>query len=340
MNGKRALVGAAAIACTLSAATVQPAAAAPIKWLTVRLGVHQFGHVRAADTIVARAGSKEVGLAKQRSCGCLDGPRGPMHFDLGRDRSIWVFDVLKHRLLVWRHGRPAHPARSIRLGSDLDVRDFGLGRDGTIYLYAVYADPPPGDSGANLWALTPKGKVLWRAKARMGRALRLGPDGALYSVGSGWTQLTTPSGRPLSLAQQRRRTSASEPLSAGLRLLSTQPSPHELHFALVDRAHTIVRAWRVTSRTTLYLGNALTPALVGGDPVVSVDVWRQERLEHIVLRLTTTGAGRPFALDGRAVWGDDGTGSSTPLRIGPDRRLYQLRTNPNTGLSIARYSLD
>ena len=31
--------------------------------------------------------------------------------------------------------------------------------------------------------------------------------------------------------------------------------------------------------------------------------------------------------------------SMTPLRIGPDGRLYQLRTNPKTGMSIARYSV-
>jgi hypothetical protein len=35
----------------------------------------------------------------------------------------------------------------------------------------------------------------------------------------------------------------------------------------------------------------------------------------------------------------DGTGASTPLRVGSDGGLYQLRTDPKTGASVARYSL-
>jgi hypothetical protein len=129
-------------------------------------------------------------------------------FDVARNGSIWMFDVLNHRLLVWQPGKPAHPARTIKL-KGLDVRDFALGRDGTIYLNAVYAEPPAGDSGANLWALSPNGRLRWRAKAKLGDALRVGPNGVLYSVAArsgAWTPLTTSTGRPLSLLTQRRQT--------------------------------------------------------------------------------------------------------------------------------------
>jgi hypothetical protein len=43
-----------------------------------------------------------------------------------------------------------------------------------------------------------------------------------------------------------------------------------------------------------------------------------------------------FALDARAVWGDT---PITGVRVGPDGRLYQLRTSPTTGVSVARYSV-
>jgi hypothetical protein len=61
--------------------------------------------------------------------------------------------------------------------------------------------------------------------------------------------------------------------------------------------------------------------------------------ERVILRLSSKGATqRPFALDARAVFGDGDT-YTAPLRVGPDGRLYQLRTDPKTGASVARYSL-
>ena len=352
MNARRAatltVVG---LAILLAGITLEAAAASPIKWLSVPLGTHQFGHLRTPDAIVAHAGPNEVGFKKRGDgCGCMDGPQGPMLFDVARNGSIWLLDVLKHRLLVWQPGRPAQPARTLEL-KDLDIRDFALGRDGTVYLYAVYAAPPAGDSGKNLWALTPSGTVLWRAHAEMGNALRVGPDGALYSIGANkknpvsWTPLTTSAGRPLSLAAQRRRTTPFQPLAGGLHLLASQLGVHEVHFALVDRAHKVVRAWRITSHTQLALARrALTPALVGGELVVQLDVSRQTKnkffWEHVVLRLAPTGGTRErFSLDAKAVWGDDGAEPITALRAASDGRLYQLRTNPRVGASVARYSL-
>ena len=348
MFTRRAAVTAVVALCILLAGiTFGTAAASPIKWVPVSLGTHQFGVLRAPDTIVARAGPTEVGFKKNGTgCGCMDGPGGPVLFDVARTGSIWLFDVLNHRLLVWRPGQPAHPARTIEL-KGLDVRDFALGRDGTIYLYAVYAEPPAGDSGANLWALNPNGKVLWRAHALMGRALRLGPSGALYSVGvkqvSAWTPLTTAAGRPLSLAQQRRGTTRFQPLAGGMHLVANQLGSHEVHFALVDRAGKVVRAWRITSRTQLGLTpGVLTPSLVDGALVVQLDLSRRtgSPAEHMILRLGQSGAtGKPFSLAANALCCYDAAGTSTPLRVAFDGRLYQLRTDPKTGARVARYSL-
>lgn len=354
----------AGLAIFLAGPMIQPATAASIKWLAVQLGVHRFGHLRAPDAIVARAGPQDVGFEcgkpsacsstqppPESGCGCIDVlPQGPSAFDVARDGSIWLLDIVNNRLLVWRPGHPAQSARSIQLPRNLGVGDFTLGPDGTIYIYAT----PVGAGQRKLWALTPSGRVRWQAAitrelSNAGDAkLRIGPDGALYTIrhhaeGSlVWTALTTAGGRPLSLTAQRRM-SPFQPLPGGLRLLATQPSEHEVHFAVTDRTDKVVRAWRVTSRTTLGAVRA-AGVLAGGDLVVTLDVTRQIKgkflWEQLVLRLTSTGAiKQQFALDARAAWDPDGTTVSTLLRIGRDGRLYQLRTNPKTGMSIARYSL-
>ena len=338
MKGRTTIIFAVAALALLGGT----ASATPIKWISVPLGTHRFGQLQRPEAVVARAGPTEVGFKKNGGCGCADGPAGPVLFDVSRGGSIWVFDVLNHRFLVWQRGRPAHPARTLAFPK-LDIRDFVLGRNGTIYLSAVYAEPPAGDSGANLWALTPRGKVLWRAKALTSSALSVGPSGAVYGLGvrsaSSWTPLTTPGGRPLSLAQQRRGTTSSQPLSGGLHVVSTQIGPHEAHFALVDKKATIVKAWKVTSRTQILVSRDLTSALVRGDLVAAADVSRGARLQHVVLRLSPTGVRAQISLDAKAVWGAGGAETVTALKVGSDGRLYQLRTSPKTGLAIASYSL-
>jgi hypothetical protein len=55
------------------------------------------------------------------------------------------------------------------------------------------------------------------------------------------------------------------------------------------------------------------------------------------MRLGSTGGTRVrLSLSAHAVWGDQPV---TGLRVGPDGRLYQLRSSHTTGVSIARYSL-
>jgi hypothetical protein len=346
-------------------AVIQPATATPIKWLTVNLGVHRFGHLTAPDAVVARAGASDVGFECGKpsacpsqepppasSCGCIDVlPQGPTSFDVGRDGSIWLLDGLNHRLLVWQRGRPNHRARAVALPRNLDVGDFALAPNGTVYVYS--ARNVAGRPNHDLFALTTTGRVRWKAPTAItnGQALlRIGSDGALYAVGGfpsdnafSWTPLTTPAGRPLPLAQQRRRTSATEPMPSGLTLLATEPSAHEVHFALIGRDHRVVRAWRVTSRTNVGIVRAV-PAMLGGDLVVGVQVSHQVgskfRAENLILRLRSSGETRlRVALDPRALWDPDGTTARTALRVGPDGRLYQLRTNPATGASVVRYSL-
>src|SRR2546423_5271371 len=367
MKARRAVFVGVALACLsifLAGPMIQPATAAPIRWLAVQLGVHQFGHLRAPDAIVAHAGPQDVGFEcgkpshcasaqppQEGGCGCIDVlPQGPSAFDVARDGSIWLLDIVNNRLLVWRPGHPARSARSVQLPRNLGVGDFTLGPDGTIYIYAT----PVGAGQRKLWALTPSGRLRWQAPitrelSNADGTLRVGPDGALYTIrhraadgGLVWTALTTTAGRPIALTAQRR-TSLYQPLPGGLRLLATQLSEHEVHFAVIDPTDKVVHAWRVTSRTTLGAVRA-AGMLAGGDLVVAVEVTRQSKAKFLweqqVLRLTSTGAIKQrYALDARAAWDPDGTTVSTQLRIGRDGRLYQLRTDPKTGASVARYSL-
>jgi hypothetical protein len=318
------------------------------RFLPTSLGAHRFGHVREPDAIVARAGPDDVGLM---CCADPPGGDGPSSFDIARDGSIWVLDRLNHRLLVWRAGQPARPVRSVTLPRNLDVSDFALGQNGTIFIRGGdTADLGKGNKD-HLYALTATGRLHWRAPTTAGIAtaqLQLGPNGALYAVQACgltcapfgdhvvWTPLTTRAGRPLSLAERAEGTSPFEPLPGGLRLV-TQLSYSVARFALINRADEIVRAWRVTSSTRLS-GMLGAPTLVGGDPVIPLEVSAQQHWEKLIVRLGPTGGTRVrFALADRPVVGE--VNLFAPLRIGADGRLYQLRTSLKTGASVARYSL-
>jgi hypothetical protein len=330
-----AVVGARAWSVAASAADPLP----------VTLGTHSFGNLRGPEAIVAKAGRDEVGWHLPQE----GANYGPWAFDVAGDGSVWLLDEVKDRLLVWSPGQPGRPARSVTLPFRA-ADDFALGRNGTIY-----ASSWPAGSGRQetLYALTLAGQVRWTAPLLgevFGGSLLLGDDGVLYhdewastsgtQLQEGWAPVTTPAGAPLPVAEQRRRSSPNQPLPGGLRLATRWLPKHEVRFTLVDRAGKAVRAWQVTSRTDVGGVLGFTPSLVGGDPVVAVAVSRNTTTkflyEYLVLRLAPTGGTRArVALDARATWGD----TETPLRVGPDGKLYQLRSNPAVGVSIARYPL-
>jgi hypothetical protein len=193
------------------------------------------------------------------------------------------------------------------------------------------------------------GEVRWKAPTipidTFNAQLRMTSDGALYynTLGElGWVPLVTPDGRPVPLAEQRRRASALQPMPGGLRLATADVSEHQKEFSLLDRSGHIVRAWRVTSKTTLWL-TLTTASMLGRDLVVALDVTRETDskylFEHLILRLGSAGGIRAFlALDPHAI--SDVDAPITEVRLGPDGRFYQLRESPETGVSIARYSLE
>ena len=116
----------------------------------------------------------------------------------------------------------------------------------------------------------------------------------------------------------------------------------EWRLALTNQAGRILGGWRVTSQSDLGALGA-TPALVGGDPVVVLEVSQQTKsrflYEYEVLRLARAGGtSLRFAIapEGRVVYGE---APMTGLRVGPDGQLYQLRSSRAAGVSIARYSV-
>jgi hypothetical protein len=214
------------------------------------------------------------------------------------------------------------------------------------------------------------GKVLWTGKLDTDIAntqLRTGPDGTLW-VGAwsatgkddpydwrAWAPAATPAGRPLSVAQQEAsiRWTASVPdgrqivlVSAGWTGLPWTPEPHEQRVALVDQAGRVVRAWRIRSRTSIEPPfPSVTPALVGGDPVVVLFPTRVQggeyQREYLVLRLGREGSVRTrFALpyDEPPLAAYEGW-AITGIRIQPDGKLYQLGSAPDFGAAIYEYSL-
>jgi hypothetical protein len=341
---KGTLVACAAVA--LASALIQTAPAAPVQpvleeetsWLSAPLGIHRFGHLSKPETIVASAGPKDVGFWEPE-VGEDGAPYGPWSYEVAQDGSVWLLDVVNERLLVWSPDRPSRPTRTVQLPFRAPV-DFALGPGGLLYVFSAPAGEPH-----YLYALTSAGEVLWKERTIMrifNSQLRMGPDGTLYYHVPGvsrWVPVATPNGGPIARPEQRRLASLYQPLPGGLRLVSAF-APHEARFALIDQDEQVVRAWRVTSRTRLWPGPA-TPARIGGDLVVALDVSRQAKsdflLEDLVVRLGKRGGIRQVvSLDPHAVVVDS---PITGLRVGPNGDLYQLRSDPAQGVSIARYSL-
>jgi hypothetical protein len=309
----------------------------------VQLGVHQFGDLREPDAIVAAVGPDDVGFYEPPNGeGAEDGPQ---RFELAPDGSIWLLDSINYQLLVWQPGQSTEP-RFVPLPLDpLErIADFALGVDGTIY--ATYISPDSETKTLGLCALTPTGEVLWTAPTVIeifNTELLTGPDGAMYAYLTGdtgtWTQLTTSDGQALTVHEQAEATTSNQPLAGGQHLTREYVSPTEERFTLTDQDGKLVRAWLLESDTELG-PNYTTPMVVDGDLVVALDVFQSEPewvMENLVLRLSPTGAiQQQFALD-TSVWGDV---LYAQMRVGPDGQLYQLRTDPSTGASIAMFSLD
>jgi hypothetical protein len=330
------------------------------KPFVVRLGSDR-GEVRAPEAVVARAPASAVGWRNPPPGEGLKA--GPQTFLVARDGSTWLDDEINNRLLVWKPGAPDAISRVVPLPPGSDRSDLSFGPGGSLYLTRIVGVGT--ETHIVLDRLAPSGKKVWEAKLGgvyspfaktfllgVNAPLRQGPDGALYCLAFmgmfgadawGWMPVTTPSGRPLSPAAQRRGTRwPFEPVAGGLRLIGPElyaprddVAAHEVRYALVDRRGHVARAWRILSEADIDLHLTVTDA-VAGDPIVYLDLYGDGRGPgYEILRLGRNGLRDRFSLP-RALWGDT---AMPDLRVGPDGKLYALATSPQSGVAVARYAL-
>jgi hypothetical protein len=331
------------------------AAAADIDWTDVDLGTHRFDHLTKPDAIVAQAGPDEVGFEQPE-----EGPGdGPWSFDVTPDGTVWMLDQIGQQILVWDPGQPDAPARSVPLPQEemATAADMAVGVDGTAYLSYLPLNPPDDSENLRVAAVSSTGEVLWTEATDisvLNSRLRTAPDGSIYWEGtteidgkdtSGlWTPLTTPDGEALSIDEQRAGSSAYQPMPGDLRFEAVElgeEGSYEWDFTLLDETDQVVGAWRITSGDELG-GTIDEPGMVDGDPIVVLGVARQTDDEYlyefVALRLPVGGGDvDQISLDPHAVFGDIDVADG--LRVGPDGALYELRSDIETGASVARYSI-
>lgn len=329
--------------------------------VTVKLGRYRFGHLQAAEAVVARAPTKKVGWD-------LRSQRGPTTFLVGRDRSIWLLDTLNNRMLVWRAGKPNSPVRSVPLPTegrhDVAFQDVAFGPGHTLYVTRAQAWTVgfqifriDATTGAVLWKISSYAATGWDGLPAWGVPLWVGPDGALYACMSnldlelygapeyGWMPLATPTGTPIPpTAQFEQIVWGHEPLSGGRRFIAenylpphARYSPRDARFAVLDRYGRLIRSWRVASKSSIPVGYFFSPQLLNRGVVAEFlkSAGPGKSLEHFVIRLGNKG------LDGKAslpyrLWGGQ---DSSDLRIGPNGKIYALSTSPKTGVVVRRYNL-
>ena len=318
------------------------AQAAVVKPILVQLGIHRFDRV-SAGRVVARATPDQVGW--QLPNGDVGG-FGPQTFLVGRDRSIWIDDGLNNRLLLYRAGRPKTVARVVPLKFATADSEVALGPNGSIYSTRTLGKGSDQTYRLVLDRQTAAGKLIWETRlptvgGEFCGALRPGPGGALFCVGphETWIPVATAAGVPTSAAERRRRTGP-EPVARGLHLVSHIFAPvgagHSVRFALLDRHGSVVRSWRIYSRSAIAGARALD--VIGRDPVVVLDIQNLKRRpvlwDYVVLRLEPHGAVRVSLR--HAVYDDN---LLPDLRVGPDGALYQLSSSPSSGVEISHYLL-
>jgi hypothetical protein len=295
------------------------------------LGTHTFHALTPPDAVVAQVDADGVGWVQAKQGASF----GPWSFDI-TNGIVWLLDEVNVRLLGLRAGLP-----DLVVPLPAGVVDFASAPDGTFYV----TTHPPGEP-VRLAALARDGGVLWRAPLAAqvsNNNLRFGPDGVLYDREAGdsatWYPVVGADGVPLSVAEQNRLARRYQPLPGGNRLIISYVSDHETRVAVQDGTGQLIREWRITSDNDIALDFA-TPALVGGDPVVTLGVLDEsrppgDRLEQIVLRLNADGVRVALHVD-NAHFGDQ---LITEYRVGSDGALYQLQTSRATGVKIARFGL-
>lgn len=296
--------------------------------VTVRLGTHQFGSVRNADSRVAEAawgtGPGEAGLEQGRNLP----PIGGSAFDVDRSGTVYVLDEANRRLLRWSNGARAPVPVPLSIGGTL--ADMSVGEDKTIYVL----ETTTGQSRAPLLRVfgpdgTGRGAIEVAERASQ---IRIGPSGpVVLQQPSGQWMTAAADGRSLTQSAQESSGRAGRPLPGGSEIVILRRD-NEIRVALVGPGG-VLRAWRVTSETPLAEVQLAEP--LGNRLLLVVRVYTSGRDEFLILVLDRNGLAQRFSL-ASADWAETAPLSRFRL-VGSS--LYQLGSTP-AGLFVDRVDVE
>jgi len=289
----------------------------------VRLGLHAFGSTRARDARVVTAewGSDvgEAGVEGTRELGFV----GPSSFDVDAHGTVTVLDQVNGRLQRWaRDGVAATPV-DVSGG----LADMAVEPDGSV---AVLEPPNRSTPAPMLRRFDAAGasKGVQRLADRTWAKLAGGPDGpvVLQQPSEQWMPAA------LDRAAQARHGKPGRPLGGGRELLVQRVGAGELRLAEVA-GNATVRAWRITSATTL--GEVQLAESLGSRIVVVAKTYTEDQGEYVVLVLDRAGVVERFGLSAPQ-WAQ-----AAPLarfRLAGSS-LYRLGSTPS-GVFVDRFDLE
>jgi hypothetical protein len=270
----------------------------------VDLGAHVFGGASKADGRVMSApwgsGPGQLGLITGKELVRI----GPSAFDVSPDGTVVVLDQVNDRLAFYR-GATALP-RHAAIAFDGAEGDVAIGPDGDVYVL---------DHGAVavVRRYEPSGAIAGTAGIHGSGAdmLRAAPEGAVLHAypGDVWQSLGTAGSR------------AARPARGGVEVV-VHGTQDEARFALV-RGDRVLRAWRVTSDTTL--GEIQLAEPFRGGMLVVLRVWTETKSEFVALVLSPAGLSASFSIDA-SEWAESAALGRFRLE---GETLYQLRSTPS-----------
>jgi hypothetical protein len=290
--------------------------------VSVSLGRHVFGRVRAPDAEVARAswGSAphDVGLGGSRELGFS----GPSSFDVEADGTVDLLDSVNGRVMKWAHGR----REVVPLPGASELSDFGVGADGGLHIL---------DARGMLHSFDAHGSPRWAQKLsdRTWAKLEEGAAGpvVLQQPSEQWMPVAE-GGVPLTRAEQSRSAHAGRRLANGHDILVERVGTNELRVAEAG-GQAVLRAWRVTSETPL--GEVQVAERNGDDIVVVTRAYTDERDEFVVLVLNRAGLAATFSVASES-WTETAPLARFRLARGS---LYRLHTT-QAGPVVDRFDLE
>jgi hypothetical protein len=293
----------------------------------VKLGAHEFGAPRRADTRVLHAswGSEpgQAGLAGSRALGFA----GPASFDVGADGTVTLLDQVNGRAERWARGR----VEAVPLGVSGGLADFAVEPDGTMDVL----EPPNRLTPVPLLrSFRADGTARWtqRLADRTWAKLALGPEGpaVLQQPSEQWLP-TAEQGTALDRGAQAARGRPGRPLANGREVVVDRVGSSELRIAELA-GNALARSWRITSETPL--GEVQLAEPLGNELVVVLKTYTDGSGEYVVLVLRQRGTAERFSVE-PSEWAE-----SAPLarfRLAGSS-LYQLGSTAG-GAFVDRFNL-